>query len=114
MGDRALIVVKDGNEYAPCAVYLHWGGNNAPKLIGEAIEYMKGREGDPEYATARLVGIAHERTKPHNTSLGVLPAPEIADIENGFTEYSHGDAGVAVWDCGTNEVIWFAGYHAKK
>lgn len=114
MGDRAIIVVKSDQEIAPCAVYLHWSGAAALDLVQTAIERMKGREGDVSYATARLIGICHEHVEG-NLSLGVISAPSARNVLTGkLDDYSHGDAGVIVWDCGTNVVQAFAGYHAER
>jgi len=107
MGDRCVIVVKDENSFPSAGVYLHWNGYNAVELLTQAIPYM--RKGDPDYSTARLIGCLHAVIEG-NLGLGVLPAPSQKDAEHKFTKYSHGDAGVLVYDCGTGKLEAFSGY----
>lgn len=112
MGDRALIHVHNGKELSPC-VYLHWGGSSVAGLL-EALEVqMAERTGDVPYATARLIGLAHER-RPGNLSLGVWCADETLEaLQAEPADYSHGDAGVFLVDCRDWSVVTFGGYGLK-
>ena len=104
MGDRVLIVVKSGDEIAPCCAYLHWSGSECLALLKAAISRM--RCGDVGYSTARLIGMLHEAL-PTNLGLGVFPAPEKIPPPD---SYSHGDAGVVVYDCLEGTIECFGGY----
>src|SRR5437588_4484632 len=57
MGDRVIVVMKDGDSYSP-GVYLHWGGSGIIDLLQRAAPRM--RAGDASYASARFCGVAHE------------------------------------------------------
>jgi hypothetical protein len=107
MGDRALIICKNGTDVAPCALYLHWGGYKVGEILKAAAPRM--RRGDTTYAMGRLIGVAHEMTDGGSLGLGVIGGP--TDLEAGtLVEYSHGDAGVFVVDVATGEVACFGGY----
>ncbi len=102
--------MKDGDRIAPCSVYVHNSGYRLPQLMADAAPKM--RKGDLGYAVARLIGSLHEEDPAAVLSLGVLSPPP--DLEpDTLKEYSHGDAGVAVWDCTTGEIEWFEGYFAN-
>ena len=59
MGDRAIFVIKNGNDYANAGVYIHWGGEGAVDLLRAALPRL--RKGDPDYSAARLIGELLER-----------------------------------------------------
>lgn len=102
MGDRAFVVCKSGEDYAP-AVYLHWDGSHVPQLLKEAAPRM--RKGDQHYAAARFCGHCHEQIKG-GLSPGILPPPKPDD--NGkidWDAYADGDNGVFVVDVDTGQVI---------
>jgi len=103
MGDRVLIQVKSGTEFSPVC-YLHWGGNDAPRLIQETVQLMTSRLGDVDYVFGRLVGVCHART-PGSTGLGCFNADHILTADD-----SHGDAGVYIIDCDTWDVTAKGGY----
>jgi hypothetical protein len=105
MGDRALIVVTDGERVSP-VIYLHWGGASVPGLIAQLAKLMKSRGSDVDYAAARLVGLAHEMI-PGPLSLGMWNATEALeravqlhcegiDQTSHLDQESHGDAGFIV------------------
>lgn len=103
MGDRALVYVKD----APAALYLHWHGHEAIGILKGAIPRM--RCGDPDYSSARLAGHAHTLVDG-NCGLGLVEKPENLTPKYLADEYSHGDAGVVVYDCKTGVATLAGGY----
>lgn len=122
MGDRALFRIHNGSEIGP-VVYVHWigGASRARELLESLRIRMQGREGDVEYATARLVGLAHESIEG-NLSLGVWSEgadykaererwQRVEDTVYGkhYVE-SHGDFGIAFVDCRTWDVECWGGY----
>lgn len=113
MGDRCLIVVTDGQEIAPAAIYTHWSGREAPAIIAEAGAENLLRSGDVSYATARLVGHFHSR-EPGAMSLGLVAAPDDLEPET-LREFSHGDAGVIVVNVSDGTIRYAGnGYHQRK
>jgi hypothetical protein len=111
MGDRAIIVVTDGQYYGSAAVYMHSRGEYAPKYLRDAISRM--RRGDVDYSLARLIGELHNRISG-NTGLGVIQPPRLKDIQNSFENYSQGDAGVIVYNCTNGHTQYFQGYLAEE
>jgi hypothetical protein len=124
MGDRALIVVTDGERVSP-VVYLHWGGASVPEMIEQLRLLMASRGADVDYAAARLVGIAHE-TMPGPLSLGMWNAtPRLEEavrfqckgtnMANVLEAESHGDAGFIIVRA-DDEYSWqaFRGYLARR
>ena len=58
MGDRANIIVKQGNNDAPVVLYSHWGATTLiDGLMDEAIAKAQERAGDPHYFTALLTAV---------------------------------------------------------
>lgn len=111
MGNRVVVLCKDDGSTEGCyspGVYLHWGGDDVIKYIKEASQYM--RKGDPLYAIARFCGVCHEEMEEKVLGLGLVKAPRQEDIEDGFEEYSPGDAGVVVINTDSGELEAFAGY----
>ena len=107
MGDRAiLILVNRTTGDVGAEVYLHWNGRRVPLLITSLASLMADRKGDVAYATARLIGIAHNMM-PGNLSIGVsLTQPALVSAirrrDNDFLcDYSPGDAGLVVIDADT-------------
>lgn len=104
MGDRVVAHVfslKD-REIGP-AVYLHNGAYRFPRLVDELRDRMHDRRGDVSYASARLIGLAHEAI-PGNLSLGTWNAPHEGDPVECWEaitseDYSHGDGGVVLINC---------------
>jgi hypothetical protein len=118
MGDRAiLILVNRTTGDVGAEVYLHWNGRRVPHLIASLASLMANRKGDVAYATARLIGLAHEML-PGNLSLGVsLTQPALVSAirrrDNDFLcDYSPGDAGLVVIDAATFEWEAHEGYLA--
>lgn len=110
MGNRALVVFHDEQDYSP-TIYLHWDGSRVPELLATWWDRMEGRRNDINYGAARFIGIAHESIDG-NLSLGVWNTrgkPSSVDFDDEkHVEYwrgqSHGDAGVFVVNCGTGTV----------
>ncbi|MGL6075445.1 MAG: hypothetical protein ACRC8S_14920 [Fimbriiglobus sp.] len=105
MGDRACLLFFDDRVISP-TVYLHWHGEDIPDWLQLLTTRMRGRSGDAFYATARFIGICHERIEG-NLSLGVrsnsfthadLQRPEILEAA------SPGDSGLVVVD--TRDFSW--------
>jgi hypothetical protein len=130
MGNRAIVILTDGCEFAP-EVYLHWHGSKVPQILEALRTRMIGREGDLSYSCARLVGICHEMI-PSNTSLAVWPCPLLSSTAQNLaqpsvypdetgraidaaavTQRSHGDAGVFIVNVRTWRVLRFDGSQAE-
>ncbi len=110
MGDRALVILKDGKEYSP-VMYLHWHAPQVQNYVNRLKEVMQGREGDIQYGFARLIGIAHNDIEG-NLSVGVWNLPERfseAD-KTALQEMSHGDGGIYVVDLKDYSIATYAGY----
>ncbi len=106
MGDRALIVVHNGEGDISPAAYLHWGGHKVKDIIERALPRM--RKSDVSYSFARLLGTAHEAT-PGALGLGCFNGPaNRAEAET--ADYSPGDAGVFLLNCKTGLCECFNGY----
>jgi hypothetical protein len=116
MGDRALIQfvswpssdpslikkrceVQDGS-YSP-VVYLHWMGEDVPRLLSALQILMGDRRGDVDYTAARCIGLACQKT-PGNLSVGVFNSGNRVWWGQGDT---HGDAGVILVNVHPNH--WF-------
>lgn len=114
MGDRALIVVTDGENVSP-VIYLHWMGSEVPAILERLKNRMESRGADVSYASARLI---QEATQDDDgcLSFGLWNAhPEVikAVIDKDakvLSKESHGDAGLIVLD--VNDYTWqaFGGY----
>jgi len=111
MGNRAIILVKAGDEYAPCGAYIHSHGSSADGLVKAAVPHM--RKDDASYSMARLIGKLHECI-PDNLGLGIVKPPSESDIADGFDSYTHGNAGVLVYDCSRGTLQAFAGCQARE
>jgi hypothetical protein len=110
MGDRALVVLKDGTNYSP-VMYLHWHAPQVQNYINRLKEVMNGREGDLQYGFGRLVGIAHNDIGG-NLSLGVWNLPQNFSESNAeaLKSMSHGDGGIYVVDLSDYSIATYAGY----
>jgi hypothetical protein len=110
MGDRALIILKNSKEYSP-VVYLHWHAPQVQNYVNRMKEVMTGREGDLNYAFARLLGIIHNDIDG-NLSLGCwnLPANFSEADSKMLRHMSHGDGGIYVVDVDCYEIATYAGY----
>jgi hypothetical protein len=104
MGDRVVIQVVD----APCAAYLHWGGETAIESIKRAIPSM--RCGDPDYSAARLIASLCNDMPGTNRGVGVLPKVGRTPVP----AESHGDAGIVLYDCNTGKATFHYGYLARQ
>jgi len=114
MGDRAIIVVTDGENVSQ-EIYLHWGGYAVPMILDIHRKLMESRGNDFAYAYARLVGVCHQHCGyADNMSLGVFGGKTPLVSELLMTEYqekrSHGDAGFFVLDTRTYEWTQVGGY----
>jgi len=116
MGDRALIIFKQGNKIAETSyspvVYLHWGGSDVPELLRKTRTLMESRGPDLDYTAARFVGICNESMKG-NLSLGLwsLPVGFGSWSKKKKEDYSHGDAGIVVVDVDTWKFKQFGAYY---
>lgn len=106
MGDRGVVVIKDRACYSS-GIYVHYHGSALASMLEDAISSM--RKDDAQYSAARLCGEFHNNIDG-NTGLGILRPPTKDEVEDGFRGYSHGDAGVVVYDCSTGEVSCYGGY----
>lgn len=111
MGDRVIVVCKEGSIYSP-GVYLHDGGSQVKDLLIKAAPYM--RRGDCSYAVARFCGACHEELNSDVLGMGVLNGPTKEDVKNNFENYSQGDAGVVIIDVEHGKVKAFEGYLEKE
>ncbi len=110
MGDRALVILKDRNDYSP-VMYLHW---HAPQVQNDANglkEVMESRGADLNYAFARLLGIVHNDIDG-NLSLGCwnLPTGFSEQDKKFLSDMSHGDGGIYVIDLKDYSIATYAGY----
>lgn len=120
MGDRCIMHVTNGKEIGP-GVYLHWAGgeDGVFSLVSDLRKRMADRTGDVSYASARLIGLAHESISGA-LSLGAwsLTAStyHTALREISADSYSHGDVGVVLIDCNNWDVFAHGGYavHDKR
>jgi len=98
MGNRAVLCLRElpTQKFSECAVgiYLHWNGSpsSIEYYLKKTRKVMKGREGDSEYAKARLIGVINDEI-PGNLSLGVGIV--------GQMDYDNGNNGTYVIDCST-------------
>ena len=113
MGDRALIVLKEGKEYSP-VVYLHWHAPQVQNYINRLKEVMETRGVDLSYAFARLVGIIHNDISG-NLSLGSFNLPnDFAETDDYLKKMSHGDGGVYVVNLADYSIKTGGGYGLSK
>lgn len=106
MGDRVLFqVVSKANpsQFSP-VIYCHWSGSYAPQIVRALAERMKSREGDIEYAAARLVQICTEGDEG-NLGFGIWNVNHKLSYAD-----SHGDGGVVLIDCTDFTCECFGGY----
>jgi hypothetical protein len=111
MGNRALIIFTDGEEYSP-TTYMHWNGGDVAAALTELFTLMADRGTDISYGTARFLGILHDKM-PGNLSLGCFntpPRPQGKSYEQWLTDMSHGDAGAILVDFKTGQVHCYGGY----
>jgi hypothetical protein len=99
MGERAIVLFKDEDSYAP-GVYLHWHGDDVPAWLKEAGPSL--RAGDAGYAAARFAQFCGNRIEG-SLSLGLTAAPTEEERED-WEDYSPGDHGVFVVDCESGKV----------
>jgi len=106
MGDRSIVIIKNGSRMADCAMYTHWNGEDTLTWLREAIPNFA--KGDENYSMARLIGYFSAKIKgPYG--LGVIENPPSLDRIT-LLGYSHGGAGVIVYDCETGEITACGGY----
>ena len=107
MGDRVLLQIVQANEFGP-VVYCHWSGARAPEIVRKLSARMLlqlHREGDIDYASARLVQECTAADPDGALSFGVSNAPARLTADD-----SHGDAGVVLIDCNTFKCECLGGY----
>lgn len=105
MGDRAIIQMKNGDEFSP-VLYLHWSGSDVKRIICDTKDRMKDRHDDMSYAFARLVQIAI------GASTGAIGYGVWNQVTSITKEDSHGDAGCFLIDVSNPEwpIETFGGY----
>jgi len=111
MGDRAVLLFTSEGNLEPFAVYFHWAGEEGvADLVKRAKVAFSGRLDDPSYFSARLVGLACADS-PGETGIGLLAAPDPAALNDPdvMSEYSHGDAGVAILSLPSGNLSWIPG-----
>lgn len=110
MGDRALVILKVKTEYSP-VMYLHWHAPQVQNYVSRLKEVMTGREGDVDYAFARLLGIVHNDIDG-NLSLGCWNLPkDFSEANKQFLiRMSHGDGGIYVVNLEDYSIATYAGY----
>jgi len=97
MGDRATIQFVNGNDFSPL-IYVHWSGYRTLDIIRAAAPHL--RDGDLDYAFARLVGHFHNQTGGDGEALSL----GVSNVEKAFEEDLTGDAGHFRIDLATGAV----------
>jgi len=108
MGDRVLMQChsKAQNVHGP-AVYGHWLGSEAPKIVAALIKRMQPRRGDVDYASARLVQEVTLAQSDPTTCMGV----GLWNVDHLLTaDDSHGDAGCVLINVDDWSVTYVGGY----
>lgn len=111
MGDRAVVLLEDGDAIEPFAIYYHWAGKGGVEsFYTEALEAHKSRRDDVSYFSARMVGLSCEAA-PGSTGIGLIAAPTEEQYASPtlMAQYSHGDAGVAVVNPEKGTIRWIEG-----
>lgn len=116
MGNRAIIIFTDGEEFSP-TTYMHWNGGDVAPLLTELLTLMADRGADLSYCSARFVGIIHSHMEGNlslgmfNTSTdGLLTATGRLPYGKWLAELSHGDAGAFLVDFRTMQCHCYGGY----
>jgi hypothetical protein len=108
MGDRVVMQChsRAQNVHGP-AVYGHWLGSEAPKIVAALIKRMQSRCGDVDYASARLVQEATLAQGDPSTCMDV----GVWNVDHLLTpDDSHGDAGCVLINVDDWTVQYFGGY----
>ncbi len=111
MGDRAIVLFSENGQLEPFAVYFHWAGDEgvhayAAKALADHAE----RKSDISYFAARFVQTAANELEG-STGIGLLPAPTAEEFSDPakMREYSHGDAGVCIFEPAQSKLTWIVG-----
>lgn len=76
MGDRANVVIRDGEEQV--CLYTHWNGSELPYVLGRALVRGKGRWNDFPYLT-RIIFCEMIRYESIDDTTGFGISQEIGD-----------------------------------
>ena len=109
MGDRVVMQCysKAQNVHGP-AVYGHWLGDAAPKIVAALIKRMQTRRGDVDYASARLV---QEFTLAQTPDPAACLGVGVWNVDHLLTkDDSQGDAGCVLINVDDWTVQYFGGY----
>jgi hypothetical protein len=112
MGDRVVMQChsRAQNVHGP-AVYGHWLGSEAPKIVAALIKRMQPRRGDVDYASARLVQEFTLAQGDHTTPSGSCMGIGLWNVDHLLTpDDSHGDAGCVLINVDDWTVQYFGGY----
>ena len=111
MGDRAIVLFEDAQGVERFAVYYHWAGRAGVEADArQAVKDHGDRLGDTSYFGARWVGVACA-SRPGSTGVGLLSVPPevTARHPEALKKFSHGDAGVAIFNVDTAILRWIEG-----
>jgi hypothetical protein len=108
MGDRVLMQchsAKSGR-FGP-VVYCHWLGDKAPQIVNQLINRMRGRSGDVDCTSARLVQECTLAQADPATCMGI----GVWNSDHLLTaKDSHGDAGCVLIDVDNWAITYVGGY----
>lgn len=108
MGDRVLFQCHSASRgtHGP-VVYCHWLGDHAPQIVNRLINRMRGRSGDVDYSSARLVQECTLMQADPDTCMGI----GVWNSDHLLTaEDSHGDAGCVLINVDNWAVSYVGGY----
>ena len=87
------VVRRSTSEFGP-AMYGHNSGEDTKAIVARLAKQMRGRPGDVQYASARLVQCMIPADNQGNTSFGIWNVDHVLTAAD-----SHGDAGVTLIYC---------------
>ena len=111
MGDRAVVLFRADGAIEPFAAYFHWAGQEGVEQIARtALTNHASLKYDPGYFAARFMGEACA-ANPGSTGVSLLAAPDADTLADPvkLADYSHGDAGVCIFDPVAGTLEWLAG-----
>jgi hypothetical protein len=110
MGDRAIVLFKNGAQVERFAVYYHWAGREGVEIDARVTIQDHGDRLGDSYFCARWLGVACARRTGSN-GVGLLSVPDdvVSLDHNALVRFSHGDAGVAIFDYGAGTLRWVQG-----